>query len=218
MPKACYFVLCPSIRAHKPSPENTAEQPLGWAGRVGDVDHWSTFLTRSTTGTEVHGIMPSSVMTRSTKSGGVTSYTKFSRPSEGTSCQCSSWVFPVRVTMRSSGSSGKDGRWIHADCRNRMESGQTCDSSTHPYLVHWTRRNPSAPFHKTCTSHNTPAQARWRLWPPERSATSPPETWRSRWPAEREPQGKPLIPTTNEFRRYHEISTHTQKTNRKKNI
>lgn len=116
MPKACYFVLCPSIRAHKPSPENTEEQPLGWAGRVGDVDHWSTFLTRSTTGTEVHGIIPSSVMTRSTKSGGVTSYTKFSRPSEGTSCQCSSWVFPVRVTMRSSGSSGKDGWWIQAGC------------------------------------------------------------------------------------------------------
>lgn len=70
--------------------------------------HWSTFLTRSTTGTDVHGIIPSSVMTISTKSGGVTSYTRLSRPSDGTSCQCSSCLFPARVTMRSSGSSEKD--------------------------------------------------------------------------------------------------------------
>lgn len=70
--------------------------------------HWSTFLTRNTTGTEVHGIIPSSVMTRSTKSGGVTSYTRFSRPREGTSCQFSKWVLPLRVTMRSSGSSGME--------------------------------------------------------------------------------------------------------------
>lgn len=69
--------------------------------------HWSTFLTRSTTGTEVHGIMPRSVITRSTKSGGVTSYTKFRRPKDLTVCQSFSWVFPFRVTIRSSGSSVK---------------------------------------------------------------------------------------------------------------
>lgn len=70
--------------------------------------HWSTFLTRSTTGTDVQGIIPSSVMTISTKSGGVTSYTRLSRPSDGTFCQCSSCLVPARVTMRSSGSSEKD--------------------------------------------------------------------------------------------------------------
>uniref|UniRef100_A0A0E9WI30 Uncharacterized protein n=1 Tax=Anguilla anguilla TaxID=7936 RepID=A0A0E9WI30_ANGAN len=68
-------------------------------------DHCSTFLTLRTTGTEVQGIIPKSVITRSTKSGGVTSYTRFSNPNDLTSCQCSSWVFPLRVTMRSSGSS-----------------------------------------------------------------------------------------------------------------
>lgn len=78
--------------------------------------HWSTFLTRSTTGTDVHGIIPSSVMTISTKSGGVTSYTRLSRPSDATSCQCSSCLVPARVTMRSSGSSENDGwKWIPQD-------------------------------------------------------------------------------------------------------
>lgn len=67
--------------------------------------HWSTFFTRSTTGTEVHGIIPRSVITRSTKSGGVTSYARLRRPSEDTSCQRSKWVFPARLTIRSSGSS-----------------------------------------------------------------------------------------------------------------
>lgn len=168
MLKARYFVLCACISSTQNFPHHDTEKPppsSGWCER--EVVHWSTFFTRSTTGTDVHGIIPRSVMTRSTKSGGVTSYTRLSRPSEGTSCQCSSWVVPVRVTMRSSGSSGKD-RWRLISLnysRGRIEQTQHLLSKNEqaiffPYLVHWTRRNPSAPSRKTCRSHNTPVQAR----------------------------------------------------------
>lgn len=44
------------------------------------------------------------------------------------------------------------------------------------YLARLTRRNPSAPSHRTCRSHNTPAQVRWRLLQPEQSEMSPHET------------------------------------------
>lgn len=106
-------------------------QPRGLEWSELEVFHWSTFLTRSTTGTEVHGIIPSSVITRSTKSGGVTSYTRLSRPSEGTSCQCSSCVFPLRVTIRSSGSSGNYMRSELSNVCDDMKNSLTeCENST----------------------------------------------------------------------------------------
>ena len=47
----------------------------------------STCFTRRTTGTEVQGTIPISVMTSVTSSGGVTSYTRLRRPNEGKSFQ-----------------------------------------------------------------------------------------------------------------------------------
>lgn len=129
--------------------------------------YWSTFFTRSTTGTEVHGIIPRSVITRSTKSGGVTSYARLRRPSEDTSCQRSRWVFPARFTMRSSGSSEKkfkDREFIldqnkeKTVCTNKQNFGRCFFFFS--YRVHSKQRNPFAPFRKTCRSRNTPAQAR----------------------------------------------------------
>ena len=42
----------------------------------------SACFIRSTTGTEVHGISPNSVITKEMNSGGVTSYTRFNRVRE----------------------------------------------------------------------------------------------------------------------------------------
>lgn len=120
--------------------------------------HWSTFLTRSTTGTEVQGIMPKSVITRSTKSGGVTSYTRFRSPSDLTVCQFSRWVFPFLVTMRSSGSSVKKCMFLCVCeylyiCYLENKISQTSQS----YLIHWIQKSQSALVHRTCRSHSRPA-------------------------------------------------------------
>ena len=71
------------------------------------ITHWySTFLTRNTTGTDVQGIIPISVITMETKSEGVTSYIKFKRLSESTCRQLWSVSEPDACWsgIRSSGS------------------------------------------------------------------------------------------------------------------
>lgn len=135
--------------------------------------HWSTFLTRSTTGTEVQGIMPKSVITRSTKSGGVTSYTRFRSPSELTFCQFSRWVFPFLVTIRSSGSSVKKIICFCVCVNTYICYLNKISQISQSYLIHWIQKSQSALVHRTCRSHSRPALVHCRLLLPGQSGRFP---------------------------------------------
>ena len=71
----------------RPCLEISKDQCEGFTKWISKYCYASGFCTLKTTGTDVHGIMPTSVITMETKWGGVTSYTKFKRWSDLTSLQ-----------------------------------------------------------------------------------------------------------------------------------
>ena len=75
----------------------------------------SSLLTRSTTGTEVQGRFPRSVITMATWSGDVTSYTKFSTANEFTSFQSAKCLVVPSHFATSAGSPEKGGGGGTAD-------------------------------------------------------------------------------------------------------
>lgn len=78
----------------------------------------SGFCTLSTTGTDVHGIIPTSVITMETKWGGVTSYTKFNKWSELTSLQSDrTSAVSLPSGTRSSGSPNENRRVQRGFCK-----------------------------------------------------------------------------------------------------
>ena len=118
----------------------------------------SGFCTLNTTGTDVHGIMPTSVITMETKCGGVKSYTKFKRWSELTSLQSDKTsALSLLSGTKSSGSPVNKQTttmiWtVRMILRKEEDSMRFGFGST--YWAHWKQRNQSALCHKTCMSHN----------------------------------------------------------------
>ena len=85
--------------------EASDKMPFVWCSSIAVVyASVSAFFILSTTGTDVQGTMPISVMTRDTSSGGVTSYTRFNRLRDDMSRQLLRGVTLRPIATRSSGS------------------------------------------------------------------------------------------------------------------
>ena len=95
----------------------------------------SACVTRNTTGTDVHGTMPTSVITMVISSGGVTSYTRFRRLSLGKSCHDASGP-SLFCSTRSLGSPVR-GKWISKK-KTLMAYYKTVVT---PVLIHWSCRS-----------------------------------------------------------------------------
>lgn len=153
--------------------------------------HWSLLLTRRTTGTELQGIMPNSVITRSTSSGGVTSQTRFNNRRDGWLCQLARATWSPRLHCRSSGSSEMTSGCQHPfskeDMANLSSLSQVLFGTWKPpfcsaYLARWRQRHQSAHVHRTCTFHSRPVLERYELEPPGPTVLSLPETSQIHWP------------------------------------